>query len=46
MDKYAVFVWAAYGVALGLLGLTTIGVLMRLASAHRRLKALEAEDEA
>lgn len=44
MDKYAPFVWVSYAVALGLLSLTTLGIVWRLYSARRTLDRLEQDD--
>ena len=46
MDKYAPYVFSAYGVAIGLLAATAIGVVVRLILARRLLKAIEKDQKA
>tara|TARA_R100001126_G_C4731753_1_gene104166 strand:- start:68 stop:208 length:141 start_codon:yes stop_codon:yes gene_type:complete len=46
MDKYAPYVFSAYGVAIGLLAATAIGVVVRLILAQRLLKAIEKDQKA
>ena len=46
MDKYAPYVFSAYGVAIGLLAATAIGVVVRLVLARRRLKSIEKDQKA
>ena len=45
MDKYGPYVFSAYGIALGLLAVTALGVIWRLISAKQRLREAEEEDE-
>lgn len=46
MDKYAPYVFSAYGIALGLLAATTIAIVMRLIRARQRLRELEEDRDA
>ena len=46
MDKYAPYVFSAYGIALGLLAATAIAIVVRLVLVKRRLRELEEDSEA